>query len=62
MELTIAQSAVSTALPTIAHDLNGDDFVWIGSAYALASTALLPATGGMAEVCPGHFFLKSLMS
>ena len=44
------QTAVSTALPTIVHDLNGNDFVWVGSAYALASTALIPATGGMAEV------------
>ncbi|EKM56789.1 uncharacterized protein PHACADRAFT_254111 [Phanerochaete carnosa HHB-10118-sp] len=43
-------TAVSTALPTIVHDLNGGDFVWVGSAYALASTALLPATGGMAEI------------
>ncbi|GJE88942.1 MFS general substrate transporter [Phanerochaete sordida] len=43
-------TAVSTALPTIAHDLNGVDFVWIASAYSLAATALLPATGGMAQV------------
>ncbi|GJE93665.1 MFS general substrate transporter [Phanerochaete sordida] len=43
-------SAVSTALPTIVHDLAGDDFVWIGSAYALAATAFLPMTGGLAEI------------
>lgn len=43
-------TAVSTALPTIVHDLQGADFVWIASAYALAATALLPATGGMAQV------------
>ncbi|KAF7794628.1 hypothetical protein EIP86_005764 [Pleurotus ostreatoroseus] len=43
-------TAVSTALPTIVHDLNGDDFVWVASAYALASTALLPASGGIAEI------------
>ncbi|KAJ3557850.1 hypothetical protein NM688_g1248 [Phlebia brevispora] len=43
-------TAVSTALPTITHDLQGDDFVWVASAYALASTALLPASGGIAEV------------
>ena len=30
----------------------GKDFVWVASAYALASTALLPASGGMAEVGP----------
>lgn len=46
LELT----AVSSALPTIIHALEGDDFVWVGSAYALASTALLPATGGMAQI------------
>ncbi|KAF7794865.1 hypothetical protein EIP86_006007, partial [Pleurotus ostreatoroseus] len=43
-------SAISTALPTIVHDLHGEDFVWVASAYALASTALLPASGAMAEV------------
>ncbi|KIP07377.1 hypothetical protein PHLGIDRAFT_105716 [Phlebiopsis gigantea 11061_1 CR5-6] len=43
-------TGVSTALPTIVHDLHGDDFVWVGSAYALASTALLPVAGGMAEI------------
>ncbi|KIP04457.1 hypothetical protein PHLGIDRAFT_129482 [Phlebiopsis gigantea 11061_1 CR5-6] len=43
-------TAISTALPTITHDLNGNDFVWVGSAYALASTALLPATGGLAQI------------
>ncbi|KAJ3552285.1 hypothetical protein NM688_g4228 [Phlebia brevispora] len=43
-------TSVGTALPTIIHDLQGQDFVWIGSAYALASTALLPASGGMAEI------------
>lgn len=43
-------SAVSTAMPTIIHELEGDDFVWVGTAYALASTAFLPMSGGMAEV------------
>jgi MFS family permease len=33
------------------NDLGGSsDFVWIGSAYTLASTALVPFTGGIAEV------------
>ena len=44
------QSAVSTTLPTITHDLNGGDFVWVVSAYGLAATALLPATGALADV------------
>ncbi|GJE99110.1 MFS general substrate transporter [Phanerochaete sordida] len=42
-------SAVSTVLPTIAHELNSGDFVWVASAYGLASTALLPASGAIAE-------------
>ncbi|TCD60225.1 hypothetical protein EIP91_010533 [Steccherinum ochraceum] len=44
-------TAVSTALPTITADLNGaDKFVWIGSAYSLASTAILPLSGGLANI------------
>ncbi|KAH8093072.1 Mfs1.2 [Cristinia sonorae] len=43
-------TGLSTALPTIIADLHGNDFVWVGSGYALASTALLPLSGGLAEV------------
>lgn len=32
-------TALSTALPRIATDLESENFTWIGSAYALASTA-----------------------
>jgi MFS family permease len=46
LELT----AVSTALPTIVADLQGEHFVWVGSAYALASSAILPMTGGLAQI------------
>nr|VWO95841.1 N-acyl homoserine lactonase (AHL-lactonase) (Acyl-homoserine lactonase) (EC [Ganoderma boninense] len=46
LELT----AVSTTLPTIAHDLHASDFVWVGSAYALSSTAFLPMSGGIAQM------------
>lgn len=46
LELT----AVSTALPTIVSALNGADFVWVGVAYALASSAILPMTGGIAQI------------
>jgi predicted MFS family arabinose efflux permease len=42
-------SSVSTALPTIANDLQASQFTWIGSAYALASTAFLPMSGGLAQ-------------
>ncbi|ESK82646.1 mfs multidrug transporter [Moniliophthora roreri MCA 2997] len=45
LELTM----VSTALPAIVADLKGDDFLWVGTAYALASTAFLPFSGGIAE-------------
>ena len=47
---SLLQTAVSTALPTIINALNGDDFVWVSTAYSLAATSLLPATGGMAQV------------
>ncbi|KAL7279441.1 hypothetical protein ACG7TL_007283 [Trametes sanguinea] len=44
-------TAVSTTLPTITHDLNGsNDFVWVGAAYGLASTAMLPFCGRLADV------------
>ena len=47
MDLT----AVSTALPTITKDLNGNEnFVWVGAAYALASAAILPFTGRLADI------------
>ncbi|KAE9383729.1 iron permease [Gymnopus androsaceus JB14] len=44
-------TAVSTALPTITAALNGgDDFSWVGSAYALSSTSLLPWSGKLADI------------
>ncbi|KAF9063471.1 Mfs1.2 [Rhodocollybia butyracea] len=46
LELT----AVSTALPVIVNDLKGLQFSWVGTAYALASTAFLPMSGGIAEI------------
>lgn len=42
-------SSVSTALPTIASALHTSQFAWVGSAYALASTAFLPTSGGLAQ-------------
>ena len=42
-------SSLSAALPTIANDLQASQFTWIGSAYALASTAFLPMSGGLAQ-------------
>lgn len=43
-------TAVSTALPTIVKNLGGNDFIWAGSAYTLASTALIPLCGGLASI------------
>lgn len=44
-------TAVSTALPTITDDLKGgDSFSWVGSAYALSSTAILPLSGRLADI------------
>ncbi|KAJ7040778.1 MFS general substrate transporter [Mycena alexandri] len=44
-------TAVGTALPTIAnalHDTKGD-YTWVGSAYALSSTAFIPLSGSLAD-------------
>ncbi|KAL0569152.1 hypothetical protein V5O48_012826 [Marasmius crinis-equi] len=61
--------SVPNALPTIASDLHSEtEYVWVGSAYTLASTAFLPFSGGIAEAfgrrpalltCMGLFFLGS---
>ncbi|KAJ7464563.1 iron permease [Mycena latifolia] len=42
-------TAVSTALPTIVEHLHGSDFIWVGSAYTIASMAILPTIGGLAS-------------
>ncbi|KAH0828930.1 major facilitator superfamily domain-containing protein [Lanmaoa asiatica] len=42
--------SVSTALPTIVNALHTSQFTWVGSAYALASTAFLPMSGGLAQM------------
>ncbi|KAJ7181547.1 iron permease [Mycena crocata] len=45
-------TAVGTALPTIANALNDShgDYIWVGSAYALSSTAFIPLSGNLADV------------
>lgn len=44
-------TAVATVIPTITEELGGgNDFTWIGSAYALSSTAILPLTGCLADI------------
>lgn len=44
-------TSIATALPTITKELNsGDSYVWVGSAYALSSTAILPLSGRLADI------------
>ena len=42
--------SVSTALPIIAAELHGSGFVWVGVAYPLSASAILPMTGGIAQI------------
>ncbi|KAH7104831.1 MFS multidrug transporter [Auriculariales sp. MPI-PUGE-AT-0066] len=49
-EAAFEMCAVGIALPTISEELNATDFVWVGSAYALAASCALPMTGGLADV------------
>ncbi|KAH8818766.1 iron permease [Flagelloscypha sp. PMI_526] len=44
-------TAIGTMLPTISADLHGsDNFAWIGTAYALASTAFLLLSGNLSDI------------
>ncbi|KAN0135476.1 MFS general substrate transporter [Lactarius tabidus] len=43
-------TAIGAALPTIIRDLEGEQFIWVGSAYALGSTALVPLCGGLTQI------------
>lgn len=44
------QTGLTTALPIIVQDLGGEQFEWVGSAYALSATAFLPLSGALAQV------------
>ncbi|KAL1946355.1 hypothetical protein VTO73DRAFT_15482 [Trametes versicolor] len=51
-------ASVSTALPSIIHDLDGtDSFVWVSSAYTLACTAVLPMSGRLADIFGRQYVL-----
>ncbi|KAJ7621526.1 MFS general substrate transporter [Mycena polygramma] len=39
-----------TAAPTIVHDLQGVNFSWVGSAYALGAASCLPLSGNLAQI------------
>ncbi|KZV93930.1 MFS general substrate transporter [Exidia glandulosa HHB12029] len=41
--------AVGIGLPSIAEELKAVDFVWVGSAYAIAASCALPMTGSLAQ-------------
>ncbi|KAJ7143490.1 MFS general substrate transporter [Mycena crocata] len=41
---------VGTAAPTIVHDLQGNNFSWVGSAYALGAASCLPLSGNLAQI------------
>ena len=44
------QTIVSTALPTILRDLNGlDRYTWVGTAYLLTSTTMIPIIGKLSD-------------
>ncbi|KAI0655295.1 iron permease [Cubamyces menziesii] len=44
-------TAIPTALPTITDELHGGDkFIWVGSAYGLASAAILLLSGRFADI------------
>ncbi|KAF9477036.1 MFS general substrate transporter [Pholiota conissans] len=41
---------IGTAGPTIVHDLNGGDFTWVASAYALAASMFIPLSGNLSQI------------
>ncbi|KAH9856220.1 iron permease [Lenzites betulinus] len=55
-------TAVSTALPTIVQRLHGNDFIWAGGAYTIASTAVLPLVGGLVSGFGRKYVLLSFVA
>ncbi|KAG6844976.1 hypothetical protein H0H87_001919 [Tephrocybe sp. NHM501043] len=43
-------AGVGTAAPTIVHALQGKDFAWVFSAYALSSSSCIPLSGNLAQI------------
>ncbi|KAJ6575510.1 MFS general substrate transporter [Mycena sp. CBHHK59/15] len=52
---------VGTAAPTIVHDLQGVDFSWVGSAYALGAASCLPLSGNLAQIFGRRSILLSAL-
>jgi len=55
-------TGIGAALPTIIRDLKGEQFIWVGSAYALGSTALVPLCGGLAQIIGRRPIMLSALS
>ncbi|KAL6299612.1 iron permease [Sparassis latifolia] len=43
-------ASVTTALPSIVDALHGEQFVWVGSAYTISTTAFVPLSGNLAQI------------
>ncbi|KAI0700472.1 iron permease [Cytidiella melzeri] len=50
-------TAISTALPTVVQDLGGQNFIWAGSAYSLAGTAVVPLCGNLVSIFGRKYIL-----
>ncbi|KAJ3858401.1 major facilitator superfamily domain-containing protein [Lentinula novae-zelandiae] len=50
--VSIELTSISTALPAITKELASTDasFIWVSSSYTMASTAILPLSGGVSEI------------
>ncbi|KAI0281064.1 major facilitator superfamily domain-containing protein [Russula aff. rugulosa BPL654] len=48
--LAIEFTSIGAALPTITRSLKGEQFIWVGSVYALGSSALVPLCGGLSQI------------
>ncbi|KAG6916588.1 hypothetical protein DXG01_006238 [Tephrocybe rancida] len=48
--VSIELTGTSTTQPAITQALKSDTFIWISSSYTLSSTAVLPLSGGLAEI------------
>ncbi|BGP37005.1 hypothetical protein JCM10449v2_000909 [Rhodotorula kratochvilovae] len=49
-DAAVEQTAISTALPTIAADLNSSDYAWVANTFMIASAAVIPWSGGLAYI------------
>ncbi|KAH9993180.1 major facilitator superfamily domain-containing protein [Russula vinacea] len=55
-------TSIGAALPTIARSLEGEQFIWVGSAYALGETALVPLCGGLSQIIGRRPIMLSALS